>query len=332
MSWSSIVGHREHLALLERAVSRERLGHAYLFLGHQGIGKTSFARQLGKTLLCENRSGFESCDRCAACLLCDANTHPDMKLLDKPDDKSTFPLEVVQQYIAESQLKPARGNWKITIIRNIDMMSMEAGNALLKTLEEPTPKSIIIQIAQAEDGVLQTIRSRSQILHFRPLTLDQTVEVLVNQGVDLKQAQRLGKVAQGSPGVAQEYQHQEYWDFRNGLLNQLKSPIHPIAFNQLWTDLFQLSSASTADKRRIAQIGLTLFLQLIQELLYVHYNLPAGNEAEDHHHLQEIVQQLSVEQMLRWSNAITESIVQIDRMVSTELSTEWLTAQLMKSD
>src|SRR5262245_47271126 len=122
MSWTAIKAHHAIADGFARVAARGRLAHAYLFVGLNGIGKRLFARQLAKTLLCENRPAdrFDSCDRCAACKLVDAGTHPDLFEVGRPEEKHEFPIDTMRDLLASLALKPARGGRKIAIVDDAD--------------------------------------------------------------------------------------------------------------------------------------------------------------------------------------------------------------------
>src|SRR5262249_24501786 len=111
-------------------VRRGRLGHAYLFAGPRGVGKKLFATELGKTLLCERTDGnFEPCDQCRSCIQVAAQTHPDLILAGRPEDKVEFPIEVIREVSYQLALKPARGGYKIAILDDADDFNDASANA-----------------------------------------------------------------------------------------------------------------------------------------------------------------------------------------------------------
>ena len=109
MSWKRVRGHASIVRSFIAADQKERLGHAYLFVGLPGVGKHTFAREMAKAVLCETTSKtLEACDACASCSLVDADTHPDLVLIARPEDKVEFPIEVIREVIDQLSLKPAR--------------------------------------------------------------------------------------------------------------------------------------------------------------------------------------------------------------------------------
>jgi DNA polymerase-3 subunit delta' len=225
MPWSEIKGHEAVQAAFERAAQRGRLAHAYLFVGVAGIGKRTFARQLAKTVLCEGeRQTWDSCDRCAACKLVDSGTHPDLYTLAMPEDKHEFPMKLITDFIRDFSLKPARGSRKFAIIDDADQFNDESSNAILKTLEEPPPGSVLILIGTSADRQLATIRSRCQVIPFRRLALPLAEAVLTETGLDRANAAHLASISDGSPGLASELSDPIIWETRTHLLREIAQP------------------------------------------------------------------------------------------------------------
>src|SRR5437868_3269773 len=113
MSWSSILGHQRQIDGFRQIVARQRLAHAYLFVGPSGIGKRLFARELAKALLCEEGRNLEACGHCNSCLLVDAGTHPDLFTASRPEQKNEFIIEVMRDFCRNFSFKAARGKGKV---------------------------------------------------------------------------------------------------------------------------------------------------------------------------------------------------------------------------
>lgn len=182
MAWEGIEGHDEIAARFARAAARGRLAGAYLFIGEEGVGKATFARRLARVLTCESPgSGFSSCGRCSSCIQAAADSHPDIDVVAKPEERATIPLEAFigspEHRMREGLcwrilLRPVVGRRKVAIILDADAISEEGANCLLKTLEEPPDAAVMILVGTALERQLPTIRSRCQVVRFRPLTSD----------------------------------------------------------------------------------------------------------------------------------------------------------------
>ena len=237
MSWQGIEGHDDVVEQFRRALARGRLASTFLFVGPAGIGKRAFALKLAQALLCQvnPQERLEPCGRCASCLQVQALTHPDLLLVEKPADKSTIPLELLigpserrmQEGLCHNiGLKPFMGGRRVAIINDADLLAEEGANALLKTLEEPPPRSVLILISASQDKQLPTIRSRSEIVRFRPLDDEVVARLLVARGdvENADEAARIARYSGGSLARASELADADLWAFRNQLLDALVEP------------------------------------------------------------------------------------------------------------
>ncbi|HOP77569.1 MAG TPA: DNA polymerase III subunit [Thermogutta sp.] len=226
--WHGIKGHDENVERFRRAVSRGRIGGTYLFLGPPGIGKKLFALKFAQTLLCEKHPAelFDPCEACASCLQVISRTHPDVMFVSRPPEKSFIPLETLigergqrnvegAGLIGHLALKPYSGRFRIGIIDDADYFNAEGANALLKTLEEPPPQALLILIGTSASKQLPTIRSRSQIVRFRPLPVDILTELILEEGLsqNLDEARRLAQLSGGSLERARDLADPEMWPF-----------------------------------------------------------------------------------------------------------------------
>jgi DNA polymerase-3 subunit delta' len=234
MSWHGIDGHDEVVEQFRRAIGRGRLASSFLFAGPAGIGKRSFALKLAQAMLCQTRpeAALDPCDACPGCTQVVAGTHPDVMRVAKPEGKAEIPVALIkgdQEHPGREglrhdiSLKPYMGGRKIAIIDDADYLNAEGANALLKTLEEPPPRSVLILIGTSPAKQLPTIRSRCQLVRFRPLPVDVVAELLVSRGLvaDPNEARRLAQYSEGSIERALELADAGLWTFRNTLVERL---------------------------------------------------------------------------------------------------------------
>jgi DNA polymerase III subunit delta' len=239
VSWHGILGHDAIVERFRRALTQGRLASTFLFVGPGGVGKRTFARKLAQAMLCTARPEqlLDPCGHCPACAQAAAGTHPDLELVSRPGDKSVLPVEKfigpperrMQEGLCHNiALKPFMGGRKIAIVDDADFLGEEGANALLKTLEEPPPRSVLILVGTSADKQLPTIRSRCQIIRFQPLPRDTVVELLVSSGQvgDREEARRIAAYCEGSLERAAELADDALWEFRRRFLNELaKRPL-----------------------------------------------------------------------------------------------------------
>lgn len=194
MAFKDITGQDRAIGFFRNVVSSNRLAHAYLFLGPEGVGKTLLAKNLAKFVNCENPSG-DCCDNCASCRKTDNNNHPDVHWIE-PERTKNISIEEVRLLRKEVSLKAYEGRYKVFIILEADSMTMEAANSLLKVLEEPPEASLIILISTNISGILPTITSRCQLIKFLPRDYEKPdAPIIEERNRILEGAGRLGTPA-----------------------------------------------------------------------------------------------------------------------------------------
>lgn len=228
MSWGSVRGHDRIVAGLRQSMAQGRFPHAFLFVGPEGVGKRLFALTLAQALLCERRveEALDPCGSCPSCLQVEAGTHPDLLVVQKPEDKHELPISTIRDLCLSLSLKPMRGLRRIAIVDDADDLSEEAANAFLKTLEEPPPGSVLILIGTSAELQLDTVVSRCRVVPFEPLSESDLAAVLQEQGIasDAEEAARLAQWGEGSVQRARGLADRELEAFRRSLIDELAGP------------------------------------------------------------------------------------------------------------
>jgi DNA polymerase III subunit delta' len=326
VSWQRVRGHDNLIQFFQQAVERGRLAHAYFFTGPPGVGKHLFAEELAKTLLCEDRQGecFEACDQCAACMQVAAGTHPDFLRAGCPPDKHELPIEVIQYLCQKLSLKAARGRSKIAVLDDADDLNEESANCFLKTLEEPSPGSLLILIGSS-DRQLATIVSRCQVVHFQPLPTNLVVEILQAHGVEDREfAERLVRLSMGSPGQALALADPALWQFRRNFLKGLvKSPVDSVALAQALTHFVEEAGKDSAVQRQRASLIIGLILDFLHAgLCRAIGAAPCLLEPEDEQVLEQLVAARDPDRLLAILDRCLEAEHHVDRRVQLALALE----------
>jgi len=175
-NFSTVVGQSHITTTLKNAIRNSQLAHAFLFCGPRGVGKTTCARILAKTINCENISkDGEACNKCHSCVSFDQGTSLNIHELDAASNNS---VDDIRSLVDQVRFAPQAGKYKVYIIDEVHMLSSSAFNAFLKTLEEPPPYAIFILATTEKHKILPTILSRCQIFDFKRITANDTVEHL----------------------------------------------------------------------------------------------------------------------------------------------------------
>lgn len=237
-TFETVVGQGHITTTLKNAIRNNHLAHAYLFCGPRGVGKTTCARILAKTINCENPTpDTEACGVCPTCVSFNNNASFNVFELDAASNNS---VEDIRTLTDQVRFAPQQGKYKIYIIDEVHMLSTAAFNAFLKTLEEPPSYAIFILATTEKHKILPTILSRCQIFDFKRITTNDTVEhlhnIAVKEGVQADDA-ALHIIAQKSEGCMRDALSilDRISSFTNGHLTYSSTMEH---LNQLDADFY----------------------------------------------------------------------------------------------
>ncbi len=184
-NFSEIVGQPHVKRLFKNALSKGMMSHSYLFAGPRGTGKTSTARILAKALNCENpTAGYEPCNKCPSCISIDSGKSLDVVEMDAASNRGIDEIRAIRDRVG---YLPASSKYKVYIIDEVHMLTKEAFNALLKTLEEPPKHTFFILATTEMQKVPETVLSRCQIVEFHRISTDviekRLKEICENEGI-----------------------------------------------------------------------------------------------------------------------------------------------------
>lgn len=219
MSFKEIIGHRRPVRLLQKAILNDHLPQAYLFLGPEGVGKRLTALTLAKTLNCEEERE-DCCERCLSCRKIEDSNHPDVSLI-RPDGQF-IRIEAIRQLQRSLSYRPYEGKQRVCVLDGADRIKAEGANALLKTLEEPPPDTLLILLATERDLLLPTVVSRCQEVRFTSLPINQMIEEVSRRlSLEKREAKTVAELSQGSLGKALEMFDHEVWEKRPEIIGEL---------------------------------------------------------------------------------------------------------------
>ena len=213
MSLARIRGQARALRLLRPMLKSKLLPPALLFFGPEGVGKATAAVAFAKALNClKPGPDGDCCDACVSCVQADKGIDPDLKRVnpayqaglreEEAERQRTIRVDTARHIIKDMEMTSMGGRWKVAVIEDAERLEIEAANALLKTLEEPPARALWILVTSRRERLLPTILSRCHRLPFSALPDKEVADILKEQGLDFREAERLSRLAEGSPGRA----------------------------------------------------------------------------------------------------------------------------------
>ena len=219
-SFSKILGQKKAISFLKKVLQGDRVPHAYLFTGVNGVGKSTTAMALARAVNCGTDISDEGCGECVTCRQLENGNFPDIMFIE-PEGQN-IKIEQIRELNRSLNFKPVSGKFRVLIIDRAEMMTEEAANSFLKTLEEPPPGNIIILKVVDPLDLLPTIISRCQKIPFHPLAREVIKEYLEEQlGLDENMAWLAAGISEGSLGRAVEICEEGFLDDRKVLIQDI---------------------------------------------------------------------------------------------------------------
>jgi len=216
MGLRDVKGQEGPISIIEGLIRKGRMPHALLFAGEDGVGKMLTAINLAKYLNCLEPIDLDSCDWCISCTKIEKGIHPDVRVAEPGGRGKQITVDSIRALEEALSFSPFEGKWKVTIIRDAEMMNPSAANAFLKTLEEPPSRSIIILVSSRPEMIPETIRSRCQRINFSLIPPSVLCEMVKSEGVDEQRARLISKLSGGSVGRTKdgELLEKREWSFK----------------------------------------------------------------------------------------------------------------------
>lgn len=226
MSFKNVLGQDRQIEVIRKAIENNRVPHAYLFLGEEGVGKRSTALTLAKALNCCVEP-TDSCDECDSCRKITSGNHPDVIIVEP--EGNLIKINQIRELQRSLKYKPYEGKKRVCIIANAEKMNLTATNSMLKILEEPPPDVVLILITTSPNLLLSTINSRCQRLKFQPLANKLIAKIIKEKlGKDEEASLKIASLAGGSLNRAYELSEGTILEYRNRLIKKISalSPNH----------------------------------------------------------------------------------------------------------
>lgn len=277
-----IVGNENITEFLTRSVVKGDISGSYIFYGLDNLGKTELAFYFARILFCENRK--KSALPCNECLSCkrfasiaeniinnetgNISFHSDLYIINKAEDKKNISIEQVREFIRRLSLSSLFGSYKIGIILDAHYLSIDAANALLKTLEEPKEKVVMILLTSNLDALPKTIISRSQILRFKQVKKEIIYDYLLNKHkASRSAAKNLSHLAGGKPGLAVKFLKADFLKEYLTKANKFLQFFSQSANERLLAIDKLIPKNSGQEGVRIAKAELEIWERIIRDLL-----------------------------------------------------------------
>ncbi|MDZ7798389.1 MAG: DNA polymerase III subunit [Patescibacteria group bacterium] len=215
-------GHKKVFDYFNKSIEKKKLSHAYLFLGPEGVGKKEAAVNFLRRIICQKKKNSAPCLKCQSCQIFRRKTSADFLEIKKKSDKKNISIEQIRALIDHLSLKPLNWPYKFALIDQAELMSESASNSFLKTLEEPSDKTIIILIASNKNRLPETITSRCQTIRFNFISHSLIFDYLKkSQLINNQKASSISQIVQGRISQARKMaRDNEYFESYQETINR----------------------------------------------------------------------------------------------------------------
>lgn len=321
VGFNNIIGHEEIIRHLKNAIETEKVSHSYILTGDPGSGKKLLAGTYATALQCEE-GGTEPCGKCESCKKAIGKNHPDIIMVSHEKPNTISIDEIRDQVVNDVSIKPYCSHYKIYIIADAELMTPQAQNALLKTIEEPPEYAVIMLLTSNADGLLPTIRSRCVRLDLKVVD-DGLVKKYLMEHLQIPdyQADIDTSYAHGSIGKAKEAAtSQEFADMTQNALKILKYADT--------MEVYELTDAIknlTSEKQNISDY-LDIFLFWFRDVLMFKATREIDNLVfkQEINYIKEQASKRSYENLEKILDALDKTKVRLRANVNTELALELL--------
>ena len=324
MDWK-MIGHTWAVQLLQRHITSGQVRHAYLFTGPDGVGKRTLALRFAQALCCAgNVEGGEACGSCRACRLMADQIHPDLHVVVSDAVGAALRVGQIRELQRKLALTPFEARWRIALMLRFHEATASASNALLKTLEEPADKVVMLMTARTTEELLPTIVSRCEVLQLRCLSTDDLETALIGRGKELEQAKLLAAVAAGRPGWALRMAEDPEWLKRRE--QRLEELFNLLTMNR--AERFQRADKLAKNSGSLYPL-LETWLALWRDATHIHLGTNTSMSNPDRQgELSKISSRMGIQELLVALRATERTLDALDRNVNPQLALENLMLDL----
>lgn len=275
LAWP-LIGNNQVVEFLTKILAKDNPAGSYIFAGLADLGKTTVANFFAQSLVCLSPQGVSPCGRCPACLQAEKGLHGDITIIKKDQDKKNISIEQIREFIRTLSLTSFLNTFKIGIIKEAESLTIEAFNALLKTLEEPKLKVVIILITTDLKALPTTIISRSQILRFYPVKTDLIYDYLIKKyQASRSAAKNFSHLSLGRPALAVKFfQEKEFYQNYQSQASIFLT-LDKLDLNQCLTAIEDFLGRQSQGQEQVSQASalLDIWQGLVRDLILISLNL-----------------------------------------------------------
>ena len=330
--FGKLIGNESVKENLRRLVAGGRVPHGMLFAGPEGVGKKEFALELARGLICKS-GGCEDCPVCGRIGVFnfpgqdDKDEHKKVILSGHPDVGIVIPykrnilVDAIRDLEREANFRPFEGGKRVFIIENAEKMNDSAANALLKTLEEPPPTTHLILVTSRPDSLLQTIRSRCQMIRFAPVSVDEMVPLLVSEGKSSEDARLAARVSGGSVGRALAMDIGEFRAARDAMLAVIRSALVTGDIAMMLRTSEQLGDARNKDR---FEENIGILQTLVRDLFAMRAGASEIVNADIADDLQDLAEEAGSTRLSKWQMEIEDLLASLNVNVNKRVAVDGL--------